>query len=56
MSDNKQTCKLAYAANGDLICDPKQKKTIQGEYKGQPSCNDGKCTVYGKSCRENKIK
>jgi hypothetical protein len=45
-----EQCKLAYAADGTLICDPKQKPNVQGEYKGQPTCKSVKCTVYGKTC------
>lgn len=45
-----EQCKLAYAADGTLICDPKKKPNVQGEYKGKPTCNTEKCTVYGKAC------
>lgn len=50
------TCKLAYAADGTLICDPKKKPNTQGTYNGQPTCKDSKCTVFGKYCRTNKEK
>lgn len=50
------TCKLAYAADGTLICDPKKKPNVQGTYNGQPTCKDSKCTVFGKYCRTNKEK
>ena len=54
---NDTTCKLAYAADGTLICDPKKKSNIQGTYTGKPTCSEpAKCTVFGKFCRTNKEK
>ena len=47
------TCKLAYAADGTLICDPKTSKNIQGIYLGTPTCGDD-CNVYGKRCVQRK--
>jgi len=58
MSSNEIKCKLAYAADGTLICDPKKyiKKPIFN-YEGSPinmSCSPSKCTIYNKSCsKEN---
>jgi hypothetical protein len=50
MPQETGTCKLAYAADGTLICDPKQTKNVQGVYNGKPTCQSEKCTVYGKTC------
>ncbi len=49
---SQQTCKLAYAADGTLICDPKQKPNTQGTYKGTPTCPNTKCTIYDKKCKK----
>lgn len=43
-------CKIAYAADGTMICDPKTKPNVQGSYIAKPTCPDAKCTVFGKSC------
>ena len=51
---NDKQCKLAYAADGTMICDPKQKPNVQGAYYGAPdkeaSCPKDNCVVFGKVC------
>lgn len=59
----EEKCKLAYAADGTLICDPKKynKKPVF-TYEGTPtntigsSCPDAKCTMFGKVCVKNDVK
>lgn len=52
--DSKDKCKLAYAADGTLICDPKKYKSKPiYNYEGKPAdFNDkcDKCIVFDKSC------
>lgn len=48
--NSEKKCKLAYAADGTLICDPTKSKSIYN-YNGTPTCStDAKCTIFGKTC------
>ena len=49
MSAQGEKCKLAYAADGTLICDPKQKGKLTG-YFANHGCSAEQCTVFGKVC------
>ena len=54
MSTTENKCKIAYAADGTTICDPKTRPNIQGSYVSKPSCAQTNCTVFGKTCIPNK--
>jgi hypothetical protein len=59
MSSSGEKCKLVYAADGTLICDPKKyNKAPIFVYEGTPTiseCPNAKCTMFGKVCIKNNV-